>query len=205
MIHTKTDRAETQEFCNELTERVLSHTHPITYISVLGPSELSWSKLETSGGGEAVPTFQVTKCSLKTNRNHTKTMLKLKCGQATNSKNIPQNSYQSQICLPAPKTTKRMEQNLNSCHLSFSFLPQMRKASSRVRDTSSWISSSELMSSTQAMSCATLCRSCARPLEPVLPMLAERLRRLPRLSKSFRESPNECWNASSLLSDAICS
>lgn len=71
-------------------------THPITYISVVGPSELSWSKLVTSGGGEAVPTFQVTKCSLKTNRNHTKSMLKLKCGQATNSKNVlisPQNSY----------------------------------------------------------------------------------------------------------------
>lgn len=149
-----------------------------------------------------MPTFQVTKCSLKTNRNHTKPMLKLKRGQAANSKNVlisPQNfchfsSIRNLVASPGgiTKTKSWREQNLNSCHLSLSFFPQMRKASSRVRDTSSWISSSELMSSTHAISCATLCRSCTRPLELVLLMLAERLRRLGTLSKSFRESPSEC-------------
>lgn len=66
----------------------LIYTYPITYMSTVGPTELSWSKLLTSGGGEAVPTFQVTMCSLQRNKNHTKSMLKLKYEEVTNPKSI---------------------------------------------------------------------------------------------------------------------
>lgn len=77
--------------------------------------------------------------------------------------------------------------DLNCRYLSFSLFPQSRKALSSMRAMSSWISSSELMSSTQARSCTIRCRRAVWPTELVLLTLTERSRDNTEVSQSGKD------------------